>query len=213
MRQKTNNTFPALFSNDDTINNTVNKNVQHYRDIYKTINEYLAKYPEIEQLAHDDLKNLCKPDSSRHRTPDFTTQNLFRSVLVTKLEGLDFRGAEIEIAEKVTLQNFCRLDKKTTISFQLINQASIALSGETWQHLNSFFADRMVAEEKINVDYIRSDGTVVETNIHWPTDSSLCYDVYRTVDRIVNNARDAGLGGVLKDFRFHVGKIKTLNFR
>ena len=213
MRHKSHNIFPALFNNDESINGSVNKNVQHYRDVYKTIDAYLVQYPEIEQLAHDDLKTLCKPNPTRRRTPNFTTQNLFRAVLVTKMEGLDFRGAEIEIAEKLTLQNFCRLNKKTTISFQLIDQASIALSAETWQHLNRFFADRMVAEEKINVDYIRSDGTVVETNIHWPTDSSLCYDVYRTVDRIVNNAREAGLGGVLRGFRFHVDKIKALNFR
>jgi len=213
MRPKSNNIFPAFFSNDTVAAESVNKNVQHYRDIYKTIDAYLVKYPEIEQLAHEELKTLCKPNPTRRRTPDFTTQNLFRAVLITRLERLDFRSAEIDISEKLTLQNFCRLYKKTTISFQLIDQASIALSPETWQHLNCFFADRMVAEEKINVDYIRSDGTVVETNIHWPTDSSLCYDVYRTVDRIVNNAREAGLGGVLRDFRFHVGKIKTLNFR
>jgi len=63
----------------------------------------------------------------------------------------------------------------------------------------------MVAEEKINPDYVRSDGTVVETNIHYPTDSSLCYDCYRTVNRIVENAREAGLSPVLKGFRFHAG--------
>jgi hypothetical protein len=71
----------------------------------------------------------------------------------------------------------------------------------------------MVAEEKINPDYVRSDGTVVETNIPWPTDSSLCYDCYRTINRIVDNAREAGLSPVLKGFRFHCSKIKTLNFR
>jgi len=209
MRPKTKNLFPQLFQDDEP----ATKNVQHYRDIYKTIDAYLVQYPEIEQLAHDDLKALCKPEPSRQRTPDFTTQNLFRAVLITKLEKLDFRDAEVEIAEKPTLQNFCRLDKKITISFQLINQASLHLSPETWQHLNHFFAARMVAEGKINTDYVRSDGTVVETNIHYPTDSSLCYDVYRTVDRIVNNARDAGLSSVLMDFRFHVNKIKSLNFR
>jgi IS5 family transposase len=209
MRQKAKNIFPTFFNNDEP----ANKNVQHYRDVYKTIDDFLTLYPEIEQLAHDDLKTLCKPNPKKNRTPDFTTQNLFRAVLVMKLEGLDFRSTEIEIAEKMTLQNFCRLDKNNSISFQLINQASLALSLETWQRVNHFFAARMIAEEKICTDYVRSDGTVVETNIHWPTDSSLCYDVYRTVDRIVNNARDAGLSSVLKDFRFHVDKIKALNFR
>jgi IS5 family transposase len=215
MRQKNKNIFPEFFSNDEATNDSANKNVQHYRNVYKTIDDFLKKYPEIEQLAHEELKDLCNPNSLGHRqrTPDFTTQNLFRAVLVMKLEGLSFRDTEVEIAEKPTLQNFCRLDKKSTISFQLINQSSLALSAETWQNVNQFFAARMVAEEKIGVDSIRSDGTVVETNIHWPTDSSLCYDVYRTVARIVANAREAGLGDVLKGFRFHVDKIKALAFR
>ena len=129
------------------------------------------------------------------------------------MEQLSLRDTEVAIAESQTLQKFCRLDKKETISFQLIDQAHLALKPETWQSLNQFFAARMVAEEKINPDYVRSDGTVVETNIHWPTDSSLCYDCYRTVNRIVENARKAGLSPVLKDFRFHVHKIKNLNFR
>jgi len=217
MRPKTKNFIPAFFSlkteSEDTENEKANKNVQYYRDLYKTFDDYLKKYPEIEQLAHEDLKKLCKSDSTRNRTPDFTTQNLFRAVLVTRMEGFTFRDAEIAIAESVTLQRFCRLDKKETISFQLIDQAHLALTPTTWQTLNEFFAARMVTEEKINPNLVRSDGTVVETNIHWPTDSSLCYDCYRTVDRIVGHAREAGLGPVLKDFRFHVDKIKKLDFR
>ena len=216
MRPKTKNIFPEFFSLETeptTENQKANKNVQHYRNLYKTIDDYLKHYPEIEQLAHADLQQLCKTDSTRKRTPDFTTQNLFRAVIVQQMEQLPFRDTEVAIAESQTLQKFCRLDKKETISFQLIDQALLALKPETWQSLNQFFAARMVAEEKIDPDYVRSDGTVVETNIHWPTDSSLCYDCYRTVNRIVENARKAGLSPVLKGFRFHVGKIKKLNFR
>lgn len=210
MRPKSKNIFPEFFNDDDE---KTNKNVRHFRDLYKTFDATLEKYPEIEQLAHGKLRTLCKPNPSRERTPDFTTQNLFRAVLVMKMQNLDYRDAEVLIAEMPTLQNFCRLDKKETISFQLICQASLRLSGEVWQNINGFFADRMVAEGKINPDYVRSDGTVVETNIHWPTDSSLCYDCCRTVGRIVNNARKKGLKRILKDFRFHVPKIKKLNFR
>jgi IS5 family transposase len=215
MRLKTKNIFPEFFrlESESLKDEKANKNVRYYRDLYKTFDDYLKKYPEIEQLAHEDLKGLCKNDSTRDRTPEFTTQNLFRAVFVLRMEGLSLRDTEIAIAESVTLQRFCRLDKKETISFQLIDRAHLALSPQTWQSLNGFFADRMVAEKKINPDYVRSDGTVVETNIHWPTDSSLCYDCYRTIDRIVSHAREAGLGPVLKDFRFHVGKIKKLAFR
>jgi len=211
MRPKTKNIFPEIFNleteSPSTENGKANKNVQHYRNLYKTYDEYLKKYPEIEQLAYEDLKQLCKSNTTRERTPGFTTQTLFRAVIVMRMEQLPLRDTEVAIAESMTLQRFCRLDKKETISFQLISQAHLAISPETWQSLNGFFATRMVAEEKINPDYVRSDGTVVETNIHWPTDSSLCYDCYRTVDRIVGNAREASLGPVLQGFRFHVTKI------
>ena len=43
--------------------------------------------------------------------------------------------------------------------------------------------------------------------------AAMGYDCYRTVNRIVENAREAGLSPVLKGFRFHAGKIKTLHFR
>jgi len=217
MRPKTKNIFSEFFRLDPAStkpeNTTSNTNVQHYRHLYKTFDDYLTKYPEIEQLVHEDLKQLCQRKPGRERTPDFTTQNLFRAVLVMRLECLSLRDTEIAIAESTTLQRFCRLDKKETISFQLIDQTHLALSPQTWQSLNEFFATRMVTEKKIDPDYVRSDGTVVETNIHWPTDSSLCYDCYRTVDRIVENARKAGLGPVLKGFRFHVAKIKRMDFR
>ena len=217
MRQKTKGIFPELFSLDTETPKTeiekANKNVQHHRDLYKTLDAHLTKYPEIEQRAHECLKGLCKAETTRSRTPDFTTQNLFRAVLVMRMESLKLRETEIAIAERPTLQRFCRLDQKETISFQLIDMAHLALSPEAWQDINGFYATRMVKEEKITPDYVRSDGTVVETNIHWPTDSSLCYDCYRTVDRIVENARKAGLGLVLQAFRFHVKKIKSLDFR
>ena len=47
------------------------------------------------------------------------------------------------------------------------------------------------------------DTTVVETNIHYPTDSSFLWDTYRTIDRIGTKALDLGLSLVLPDFRLH----------
>ena len=49
MRPKSKNVFPEFF-NDETETEKVNKNVQHYRDLYKTCDDYLQRYPEIETL-------------------------------------------------------------------------------------------------------------------------------------------------------------------
>ena len=213
MRQKTQNFLPGFFQDDDE---TI-KIVQEYRNIFKAFHEYLTtKCPEIEQLAHNDLKGLCKPKasrkSSRSRTPDFTTQNLFRAILVRILGNLTWRGTTIAIAESRTLQNFCRLFDKETINPYLICQAAIHLSPETWRNINTLFGYHMIDAGKITPETVRVDGTVVETNIHYPTDSSLCWDAYRTIVRFFQKVCELGFGPYLPDFRFHLKKIKSLNF-
>jgi len=62
----------------------------------------------------------------------------------------------------------------------------------------------MKKEKKISLDIIRTDTTVVETNIHYPTDSSLPWNTYRTIDRLWTKALDSGFSTVLSAFRFHV---------
>jgi hypothetical protein len=92
-----------------------NKIIRAYRDEYKQLNSILGKQPKILELAHRDLQQLSKATSRRGRKPTFTSENLFRAILVMQREGLDYREASIRIAESDTLQNFCRLLKKRAI--------------------------------------------------------------------------------------------------
>jgi IS5 family transposase len=57
-------------------------------------------------------------------------------------------------------------------------------------------AEHAVQSELIDGDKLRLDTTAVETNIHWPTDSSLLWDVYRTLDRLIRQAREIDPGAV-----------------
>ena len=214
MRQKLRDMLPGFFHNDQINDENENKTLQivrQFRDEYKRVDEHLTKYPEILEAAHRDLEKLCKADATRDRRPDFTTENLFRAVLVMQIEGLPYREVTIRIAESKTLQNFCRLTKKETISQMLICSASRAITPETWYTINHFYALRMKQEKKITTDNIRIDTTVVETNIHYPTDSSLLWDTYRVIDRIWTQALELGLSPILPDFRLHPEKIRKLH--
>jgi IS5 family transposase len=202
--------LPGFFQNDEN-ETKVPQIVRDFREEYKRINEQLTKYPEIFEAAHRDLAKLCKPDPKRNRRPDFTTENLFRAVLVMQIEAMPYREATVRIAESITLQNFCRLDKKETVNHSLLCSAFNAVTPETWQTINQLFAIRMKQEKKIDIDNIRTDTTVVEANIHYPTDSSLLWDTYRTIDRIWTRALDLGLSPVLPDFRLHPEKIRDLH--
>ena len=192
-------------SNDEQLNGIV----REYRNEYKTISEILDASPEILEMVHRDLEQLSTATTGRGRKATFTSENLFRGVLVMQREGLDYREASVRIAESDTLQRFCRLLKKPTIDFTLLNKAFGVLQPETWETINYLLALDAVSQETISIEAVRTDTTVTECNIHWPTDSSLLWDTYRVVARKISYARE--LAPHLVPWRFHWKKIKKLN--
>jgi IS5 family transposase len=187
-----------------------NKIVREYRDEYKAIHEILDKRPEILEMVHRDLAKLSKATSQRGRKADFTSENLFRAIVVMQREGLDYREASVRIAESDTLQNFCRLIKKQTMDFTLLNKAFGVLEPGTWEMMNHVLALRAVADEVISIEHLRTDTTVTECNIHWPTDSSLLWDTYRVIAREMSRGRR--IDPLSCRWRFHVKKIKKMEF-
>jgi len=185
-----------------------NKIVREYRDEYKRISEILDRRPEILEMVHRDLGQLSRSTSRRGRKADFTSENLFRAILVMQREGLDYREASVRIAESPTLQWFCRLLKKPTIDYTLLNKAFGALQPATWEMINHALALGALSEEAISIAHVRTDTTVTECNIHWPTDSSLLWDTYRVIAREMSYGRE--LDPFSCPWRFHVKKIKRL---
>jgi len=182
--------------------------VKDYHDQYKQIDQILSSMPEVLPLVHDDLAELCH-STERHREADFTTENLFRAVFLMRYEGWGYRETTLRLAESEFLQKFCRLLKKKTIDYTLLCRAFKTIKPETWQTVNQLYAIRMKHAGKIDIDHIRTDTTVTETNIHYPTDSSLLWDVYRTIARLISQAREAG--ALVPSMRFHPKKIKKLH--
>ncbi len=185
-----------------------NRTVRDYRREYKTLSEILDRQPEILELVHSDLEQLSKATSRRGRKPTFTSENLFRAILVMQREALDYRQASVRIAESETLQRFCRLLKKPTMDFTLLNRAFAAIRPETWETINHLLAIRAVADEVVSIEHLRTDTTVTECNIHWPTDSSLLWDTYRVIAREISRGRQ--IDRLSCPWRFHVKKIKKM---
>ena len=60
----------------------------------------------------------------------------------------------------------------------------------------------------VSTNVIRTDTTVVESNIHYPTDASLLWDTWRVASRLLKRAREIAPESV--PHRFHDRKIKRL---
>ena len=74
--------------------------------------------------------------------------------------------------------------------------------------MNGLLARYAVRQGTADPAVIRTDTTVVETNIHYPSDSSLFWDTWRVASRILRRARQTAPESV--PYRFHDRKIKKL---
>jgi IS5 family transposase len=181
--------------------------VSDYRDSYQRIDEVLNSMPEVLKLVHTDFNRLSQNQESG-RESDFTSENIFRAILVMHCEGLTFRETTLRIAESETLQKFCRLWKKSSLDHTLLCRMFHTIQPETWNTINQLLGIHTKHRGTINVDDIRTDTTVTESNIHYPTDSSLLWDTYRILERYVKQLRQLEVS--FPSVRFHLNKVKKL---
>jgi transposase, IS5 family len=106
------------------------------------------------------------------------------------------------------LQDFLRTRKKAVMDFTFLNKCSLAIRPETWKRVNEVLGRYGVGQGVVNPKVIRADTTVMESNIHYPTDASLLWDTWRVAARLLKRARKISPESV--PHRFHARKIKKL---
>jgi IS5 family transposase len=183
------------------------KVIRDYRARYRAISQVLDDNPDILSAVHKDILALSEGDSSG-REGDYTSENILRALLVQHLEGLPFRETIIRIGSDPFLQDFLRMRKRAVMDFTFLDRCFLAIHPETWRRVNQRLGQYGVAEEMVSTNVIRTDTTVVEANIHYPTDASLLWDTWRVASRLLVRAREIVPASC--PHRFHDRKIKRL---
>jgi IS5 family transposase len=125
------------------------------------------------------------------------------------VEVMSYRDAVIMIENSDFLRNFVKLGNKAMMDFTFLCKAYSALSEETWKEMNEALGVYAKKEEKITEEKLRIDTTAYETNIHYPTDSSLLWDSYRTLSRVMRDASDE-MRALGLTHRFHTKKVRKV---
>ena len=190
-------------SNDDGMP----KVVRDYRERYRVISQVLDDNPEILSAIHRDLLKLSEGDSEG-REGDYSSENIFRALIVQHIEGLPFRETVIRIGSDPFLQDFLRMRKRPVMDYSFLDKCFLTIEPKTWKQVNELLGQYGVAQEAVHTNVIRTDTTVVESNIHYPTDASLLWDVWRVASRLLKQARE--LVPLSCPHRFHDRKVKRL---
>lgn len=189
-------------------NGRLPKTVLEYREKYKGISRVLDRNPGILDLVHQDLRRISQ-GGRQGRKGDFTSETIMRAVIVHAIEGLSLRETVIRIADSDFLQDFLRTRKKAVMDFTFLDRCFKAIRPVTWKRINTLLGQHAAAKGAVDPSTIRTDTTAVETNIHWPTDSSLLWDTYRVASRLLGRGRTICPESC--PHRFHDRKIKRLH--
>jgi len=155
------------------------------------IDAILKKHPTICDLVYQDLcAKRCVKTSSGAR--GMSAEQVLRAAIVKALFGFTYKELAFHLIDSRTLRRFCQIgfaDKGFKKS--VLNKNIKALSADTWEQINRQLLGQAAAEKTDKAREVRIDCTVVETNIHAPTDSSLLFDAVRVLTRLLHAAKEA----------------------
>jgi transposase, IS5 family len=179
---------------------------------YEAISALLDEHPGIIRAVHADIAEALENTTVRDRRGakfKFTSDTILRIVLCQIIEDASLRQIVIRIDDSSFLRQFVRIYNGPMIDFTAFCKLRNGIRPKTWKKVNDILARTSARENRIEGDQLRIDTTAVETNIHWPTDSSLCWDTYRTLGRLIERIRELD-PAVVGDRRVLLKKVKRL---
>jgi IS5 family transposase len=161
----------------------------------------LEMEPELARLDvlldDDELFSLVRADLlkrypnsgrlGRHSTP---VEVILRMLLVKRLYGWSYEQTERFVCDSIVLRQFCRLYLEPAPDDTTLIRWANAIGAPTLAALNDRVVELARSLKVTRGRKLRTDGTVVETNIHHPTDDALLADGVRIVSRLVDRAKE-----------------------
>jgi IS5 family transposase len=179
---------------------------------YESVSKILDENPSIVDALHRDLKKPLKYAAIKGqngRPHRFTSEQVLRVLLCQIIEGASLREIVIRIDDSNFLRRFAHLYNGPMMDFTTLDKLKNSIPTETWKRVNDLLSRHAVQKGLISGEQIRLDTTAVETNIHYPTDSTLLWDTGRVLARLVKRARELDPQAV-GDKRLHPRRIKRL---
>src|SRR6266576_1395777 len=142
----------------------------------------------IEAVRRDLERGLKNPATGRN---GLTPSQVLRSFVLKSVKNWDYRELRERIADGYTLRQFTEFYCQPVPKHHAFNSAFHRLTPETVKAINELVVDAAVDLGLEDGNTLRVDCTVVQTDIHHPTDNTLLWDVVRVVTRLVGRLKKA----------------------
>lgn len=168
-----------------------------FENILKLTNEMDPILAEIDRLLEDEeLYQLIRNDlSRRYPQTEVTGRNstpvevILRMLTVKRLYALSYEQTEYQVRDSFVLRQFCRVYLQDVPDDTTLIRWAKLIQPRTLEKFNQRLTQLASQLKVTRGRKLRTDGTVVEANIHPPSDSSLLADSVRVLGRTLSRAK------------------------
>ena len=164
----------------------------------QAITDFLDEHEEMVEAVGADLRRGLKNANTGRK--GLTPQQVLRSLILMRVKNWDYRELRERIADGLTLRLFTDFNAQPVPKHDAFQRAFNRLTPQTLQLVNEVLITTVVAMGLEDGRKLRVDTTVVQTDIHHPTDNTLLWDVVRVLTRLVDQLERA-IGLPIKGFR------------
>jgi IS5 family transposase len=157
--------------------------------LLQSISDFLDDHEEmIEAIRRDLERGLKNPGTGRS---GLTPPQVLRSLILMRVKNWNYRELRERITDGYTLRQFTDFYCQPVPKHDAFNRAFNRLTPETLQAVNELVVQAAVDLGLEDGQKLRVDCTVVQTDIHHPTDNTLLWDVVRVITRLIGCLAEA----------------------
>ena len=164
----------------------------------QAITDFLDEHEELVEAVGADLRRGLKNANTGRK--GLTPQQVLRSLILMRVKNWDYRELRERIADGLTLRLFTGFNARPVPKHDAFQRAFNRVTPQTLRLVNELLITAVVAMGLEDGRKLRVDTTVVQTDIHHPTDNTLLWDVVRVLTRLVDRLESA-IGLPIKGFR------------
>jgi IS5 family transposase len=136
------------------------------------IDTVLEEHPELINMFASDI-TAGKKDSNFGRQDTPGVERIVRAAIYKEMKQLDYRALEYAQEDSRICEQFVKINPNRPYSFQVMQKYISRISDENLEKFMIELNRIAIAEGLEDVKELRQDSTVIETNIHYPTNNSL----------------------------------------
>lgn len=145
------------------------------------MSDILDANPEAVDLVFADLSSQgSRCDTGRE---GLTAEQVLRCAVLKQGHNLTYEELEFHLSDSVSLRAFCRLAEGQCPGKSALQDNIACLRETTWEAINRVVIGFAHGDGVEDARRVRIDSTVVDANIHDPTDSTLLSDGVRILTR------------------------------